>query len=244
MSKQVAHRVKKTEQVTHKAVSHQSFLSALSRTVSVAGLTPHMLLMQQDQTRTFMQWFLAAVLWDTVFSGHVFRHKHVSECTLHKQLECTLATWPKMRSLRHADNYEAVTSRCVSATLQWLSALMLWNACKKDLCLWFASATDCVHSCSTSADRRSFLSHFHPACAACRILLADLTGPVQTQAVDGWKLVSIISHFVPVWRTAWQCVYTDVGLAGTGWQRAQGSTHGVGRKHWLWFSSWAGKKRA
>lgn len=55
-----------------------------------------------------------------------------------------------------------------------------------------------MHSCSTSADGRSFLSHFHPACAACSILLADLTGPVQTQAVDGWKLVSIISHFAPL----------------------------------------------
>lgn len=47
--------------------------------------------------------FLVAVLWDTVFSGHVFRYKHHSPTLAVGNLECTLATRPKMRSLRHTD---------------------------------------------------------------------------------------------------------------------------------------------
>lgn len=152
--------------------------------------------------------FLSAVLWEAVFSGRVFGYKHHSTTLAAGNLESTLATWPKMRSLRHTDKLLWVTSCDVSATLQWLSAPKLLNVCKERLVtLWFGFATDQehVHSYCASANRRSFLFHFHPAWAH-SILLVDLTGPVYAQPVDGWKLVSIISHFPPVWRTAWQCV--------------------------------------
>lgn len=243
-AKPVVHRVKKTEQVTHKAVAHQSLLSALSCTVSCTRPdTPH------APHAAGSDQYIHAVGFQLQFSDILCFQDRYSDTNI------TLLSWPAWTYLSNVAKNEkpqahrqvtrqsrvAVCQLPCSGYLHWCCSM----SARKDLWLWFASATDCVHSCSTSADGRSFLSHFHPACAACSILLADLTGPVQTQAVDGWKLVSIISHFAPVWRTGWQWEYTDVGLASTGCQRAQGSTHGVGRKHW-WFSGWAGveKKRA
>lgn len=59
-----------------------------------------------DQNSEFIWWVSScSSLRDCVFR-HIFRYKHHSPTLAVGNLECTLATQPKMRSLRHTDKLQ------------------------------------------------------------------------------------------------------------------------------------------